>query len=343
MRTRVLCSPHGRSGLWGQQVGARAPRCRELARPPWGSVPLQAVLAPGLPPKSQLSPGGGGGSLPAATPAAPGERESRLYPLLYRQPPTAALGPSPLPGLQPSPEEDPGPSLAPGRPRGLWAYGHPPAGSGVRSLLPPQGGAAGAGTAAVATNVETGCVRQEAGAWGRAVHPPWVIAPFLGRHPGQSTACRSRVTKRRIKNVEECPRLHHRHRQRLAPHWPWRGPPCGLVRLLGVRRLLLHFVKSFRACHRGPGPHRLEAPLTGAADGALPGPVREAGVGRTQPRSLPPRAPSPAPGRRPGAQGCYGPVGCSGGRGWAPPAQTPRGRSTGAAHTRPLPVPNCSG
>ena len=100
--------------------------------------------------------GGGGGLRPPSRsrPALVGAAvPRRLCPLSYRQPPTAAWGPAPLPGLTPCPRGGTQcHRLAPGRPRGLWAYRPSPAGPGVWTLGPPQvGGVAGAGTAAVTT------------------------------------------------------------------------------------------------------------------------------------------------------------------------------------------------
>ena len=75
-----------------------------------------------------LSPGGwgGGGGVrrPPRRPHPVGGGAAvprRLCPLLYRQPPTAAWGPSPLPGPHPSPKQDPGPSPRAGAPS--WAVG----------------------------------------------------------------------------------------------------------------------------------------------------------------------------------------------------------------------------
>ena len=64
----------------------------------------------------------------------------RLRPLLYRQPRTVAWGPVPPPGQAPAPGETQCHRLALGRPRGLWAYRHSPARSGVRTLGPLQEG-----------------------------------------------------------------------------------------------------------------------------------------------------------------------------------------------------------
>ena len=80
--------------------------------------PWAAPQAPALPggggevrrPPRRSDPVGGGAAVPR-----------RLCPLLYRQPPTAVWGPSPLPGLHPSPKEDPGPWPRAGAPS--WAVG----------------------------------------------------------------------------------------------------------------------------------------------------------------------------------------------------------------------------
>ena len=174
----------------------------------------------------------------------------------------------------------------------------------------------------------------------RATGAPRGSSPPFG---AATQACRKRVRKRRSKNIKECPRPPHRRRQRPAPHWPWPGPPCGPVRLgrpqvVATPRWVLSGVSS--------GPW---APQAGSVPGGSCGwsaPRSGPGGGcRAHPVALPasPQAPPPAPGPRPGGQGCCGLAGCSGGRGWAPLAQTPPGRSAGAAHTRPPPGPVARG
>ena len=134
-------------GFEVSKAWAKAPRCRGLVPTPSLSFPWHAVLALGPPPRSLLSVGGRGGARGAcwplrhSHPVGGGAAEPRgLGRLSIRHPSTAVWGPSPLPGLHPSPSEDPGPSLRAGGRRGLWAYRHPSAGSGVRTLVPPQWG-----------------------------------------------------------------------------------------------------------------------------------------------------------------------------------------------------------
>ena len=315
-----------------------------VAGPPTGSA------RPLAPPQAPALPGGGGGGKGKSAGRHAGRTRWKGEPQCHggcapcctANPPLPRGDPRHCPGRTPSSEGTQGHRLGPGRPRGLWAYRHSPAGSGVRSLVPPQGWAAGAGTAAVATAVGTGCVRQEDGVWGSAIQPPRVTATVTDCHPGQSTACR-RARKRRTKNIKECLRPPHRRQLRPAPHWPWPGLPCGPVRpgrpqAAAAPRQVLSGASS--------GPW---APLAGSVLGGRRGwsaPRSGRGGGRRAHPAAPPakpQAPPPAPGRRPGGQGCCAPAACSGGRGWAPPAQTPLGRSAGVARTRPPPGPVARG
>ena len=120
--------------------------------------------------------GGGGGAEPLGTfPVTPGARGSRsaaaAAPVAIPPPPHPGVGPLPPP-LRP--EGTQGHRLAPGRPRGLWAYRHPPAGQGVRSLGRPKRGGGGAGGGPAAITTTTSPRRDRHGAKGsiRGATPP---------------------------------------------------------------------------------------------------------------------------------------------------------------------------
>ena len=110
----------GRELGGGGQGASRAP-------PPWaGSARRPPVLPVPAAPRGG-GEGADGGRGDPRSPSRPrlalggAAAPRRLCPLLYRQPPTAVWGPSPLPGLHPSPKEDPGPSPRAGAPS--WAVG----------------------------------------------------------------------------------------------------------------------------------------------------------------------------------------------------------------------------
>ena len=255
--------------------------------PPVVAVPSAGSARPRAAPQAHAIPGrGGGGGQPAATLVAPGGRGSRsaaaaVPPVVPLTPPMLCGDPRHCPGYTPPPKRTQGHCLAPGRPRGLWAYRHAPAGPGVRSLVPPQGGGGAPGQVPplLPPPLAPGAPGRKPGLGvvqppPRGSSPPFRAATMGSlRRAGKGSG---RGGLRTLKNVlvlvidVDNGRLRIGHGQ--VPRVVWR--------VSGVLRLLLFLSGSFRACHPGPGTHRLVAPLAGAVGGPFPGPVREAGVGR---------------------------------------------------------------
>ena len=146
---------------------------------------LDKQCSPGLPPRLLLCSGGGGGP-PAATPVASGGRESRSAAAAVppAAPPTPHCHVGTLAIARAAPLPQKGPRAIASRRGALVGCGRIDTLQPIRGSRPwclPKGAAAGAGTAAVATAAGTWCVRQGAGARGRAVPPlPVSHCPCFG-------------------------------------------------------------------------------------------------------------------------------------------------------------------